>query len=163
MPQICDMGKTALLPFRRHAEEFFARKNPTASAGSEPAILVPEASMQTTRPPKPLSPAQLQLIMNSVFCATRFCETKSFPTHSLLNTVGWNLIRSAIRLNKTSGPRFTADWLLPPEETVWVKKWCAFQIKDVKWQRRLKNALRNFKRKTQREETLWRHWRRWKR
>jgi hypothetical protein len=40
MPQICDMGQTALLPFRRKAcWEFFRPKNPTASAGSEPAIL----------------------------------------------------------------------------------------------------------------------------
>jgi hypothetical protein len=33
MPQICDMGQTALL-----TEDFFARKILTASAGSEPAI-----------------------------------------------------------------------------------------------------------------------------
>jgi hypothetical protein len=26
MPQICDMGQTALLPFRRKAEDFFAKK-----------------------------------------------------------------------------------------------------------------------------------------
>jgi hypothetical protein len=38
MPQICDMGQTALLPFRRHAEDVYAPKNPTASAGFEPAI-----------------------------------------------------------------------------------------------------------------------------
>jgi hypothetical protein len=31
MPQICDMGQTALLPW--------GPKNPTTSAGSEPAIL----------------------------------------------------------------------------------------------------------------------------
>jgi hypothetical protein len=34
----------------RHAEDFYARKNPTASAGFEP-----EASMLNTRPPKPLA------------------------------------------------------------------------------------------------------------
>jgi hypothetical protein len=39
----------------RHAEDFYARKNPTALAGFEPANSVPEASMLTTRPPKPLS------------------------------------------------------------------------------------------------------------
>src|SRR5215510_11077936 len=39
MPQICDMGQTALLPFRRKACcGFFRPKNPTASAGFEPAI-----------------------------------------------------------------------------------------------------------------------------
>jgi hypothetical protein len=35
MPQICDMGPTALLL----AEDFSALKNPTASAGFEPANL----------------------------------------------------------------------------------------------------------------------------
>jgi hypothetical protein len=40
MPQICDMGQTALLPLRRKACcGFFDMKNPTASAGFETAIL----------------------------------------------------------------------------------------------------------------------------
>jgi hypothetical protein len=40
MPQIYDMGQTALLPLRKkRAEDFFALKNPTASAGFEPANL----------------------------------------------------------------------------------------------------------------------------
>jgi hypothetical protein len=41
MPQSCDMGQTALLPLRRiwHAEDFIRPKNPTASAGFEPANL----------------------------------------------------------------------------------------------------------------------------
>ena len=40
MPQICDMGQTALLSLEgRRAENFFALKNPTASAGFEPANL----------------------------------------------------------------------------------------------------------------------------
>jgi hypothetical protein len=40
MPQVCDMGQTALLPFRRKAcWAFFRPKNPTDSTGSEPAIL----------------------------------------------------------------------------------------------------------------------------
>ena len=39
------MGQTALLPSEgRRAEDFFALKNPTASAEFEPANLVPEAS-----------------------------------------------------------------------------------------------------------------------
>jgi hypothetical protein len=38
MPQSCDMGPMALLPLRRKAcWEFFRPKNPTASAGFEPA------------------------------------------------------------------------------------------------------------------------------
>jgi hypothetical protein len=40
MPQICDMGQTALLHLQRKACcGFFRPKNPTASAGFEPAIL----------------------------------------------------------------------------------------------------------------------------
>jgi hypothetical protein len=40
MPQIYDMGQTALLPSEgSRAEDFFALKNPTASAGFEPANL----------------------------------------------------------------------------------------------------------------------------
>jgi hypothetical protein len=46
-PQICDMGPTALLPFRRKAEDFLR-------PGFNPRSWVPEASMLTTRPPKPL-------------------------------------------------------------------------------------------------------------
>ena len=40
MPQSWDMWQILLLPLRgRHAEDFYARKNPTASAGFEPANL----------------------------------------------------------------------------------------------------------------------------
>jgi len=40
MPQIYDMGPTALLPLRRKACcGYFSPKNPTASAGFEPANL----------------------------------------------------------------------------------------------------------------------------
>ena len=40
MPQIYDMGPTAVLPLRRKAcWGFFRPKNPTASAGFEPANL----------------------------------------------------------------------------------------------------------------------------
>jgi hypothetical protein len=53
MPQSWDMGQIYFPSEGRHAVDFFNRKNLTASAGSEPMIWVPEASMQTTRPPKP--------------------------------------------------------------------------------------------------------------
>jgi hypothetical protein len=41
MPQIWDMGQIRLPPPSggRHAEDFYVRKNPTASAGFEPATL----------------------------------------------------------------------------------------------------------------------------
>ena len=55
MPQIYDMGPTALLPFRRKVcLEFFRLKNPTASAGFEPADLGTKGQHATPRLPKPL-------------------------------------------------------------------------------------------------------------
>ena len=40
----------------RRAEDFFAQKNPTASAGFEPANLGTKDKHATSRPPKPLIP-----------------------------------------------------------------------------------------------------------
>ena len=52
---IYDMGPTALLPLRRKAcRGFFRPKNPTASAGFEPANLCTEGQHATPRPPKPM-------------------------------------------------------------------------------------------------------------
>ena len=51
MPQICDMGQTALLPFRRKACSGKIRK---ASDGFEPANLGTKGQHATSRPPKPL-------------------------------------------------------------------------------------------------------------
>jgi hypothetical protein len=49
------MGQTALLPLRRKAcRGFFCPKNPTASAGFEPANLGTKGQHATSRPPKPL-------------------------------------------------------------------------------------------------------------
>ena len=54
MPQIYDMGPTAYFPSEgRRAEDFFALKNPTASAGFEPANLGTKGQQATSRPPKP--------------------------------------------------------------------------------------------------------------
>jgi hypothetical protein len=50
-----DMGQAALLPLRRRAcWGFFHPKNPTASAGFEPANLGTGGQHATSRPPKPL-------------------------------------------------------------------------------------------------------------
>jgi hypothetical protein len=50
-----DMGQTVLLPLRRKAcWGFFCPKNPTASAGLEPANLGTKGQHATSRPPKPL-------------------------------------------------------------------------------------------------------------
>ena len=55
MPQIYDMGPTALLSLRRKTcWGFFVLKNPTASAGFEPANLGTKGQHATPRPPKPL-------------------------------------------------------------------------------------------------------------
>ena len=57
MPQIYDMGPTALLPLRRKAcwGFFFSPfKNPTASAGFETATLGTKGQHATPRPPKPI-------------------------------------------------------------------------------------------------------------
>ena len=49
MPQICDMGqKEGVLRI------FFALKNPTASAGFEPANLGTKGQHTTFKPPKPI-------------------------------------------------------------------------------------------------------------
>ena len=58
MPQIYDMGPTALLPLRRKAcwGFFSPLKNPTASAGFEPANLGTKGQHATPRPPKPVLP-----------------------------------------------------------------------------------------------------------
>jgi hypothetical protein len=49
MPQIYDFPSEG-----RRAEDFFALKNPTASAGFEPANLGAKGQHATLRPPKPL-------------------------------------------------------------------------------------------------------------
>jgi hypothetical protein len=56
MPQIYDMGPTALLSLRSKACWwcFFALKNPTASAGFKPANLGTKGQHATPRPPNPL-------------------------------------------------------------------------------------------------------------
>ena len=53
MPQIYEMGPTALLPLRRKAYwGFFRPKNPTASAGFESANVGTKGQHATLRPPK---------------------------------------------------------------------------------------------------------------
>jgi hypothetical protein len=70
MPQICDMGSTALLPFRRKAclRVFSAIKNPTASAGFEPANLGTRGQHANPRPPKPLKKQSTEIIERKKMC-----------------------------------------------------------------------------------------------
>jgi hypothetical protein len=64
MPQIYDMGQTALVPLRRRlAEDFFALKNPTASAGFEPANLGTKGQNATSRLPKPVCMPSIPRLM----------------------------------------------------------------------------------------------------
>jgi hypothetical protein len=63
MPQIYDMGQTALLPSEgSRAEDFFALKNPNRF---EPANLGTKGQHATPRPPKPLllNITQMKLVM----------------------------------------------------------------------------------------------------
>jgi hypothetical protein len=63
MPYSYDMGPTALLPLRRKAcWGFFCPKNPTASAGCEPANLSTKGQHATSRPPKSLTSLLTYLI-----------------------------------------------------------------------------------------------------
>jgi hypothetical protein len=56
MPQVCDMGQAFYFPSKgRRAEDFFALKNPTASAGFEAANLGTKGQHAISRPTKPLS------------------------------------------------------------------------------------------------------------
>ena len=69
MPQIYDMRPTALLPLRRKAcWGFFRPKNPTASAGFEPANLGTKGQHATPRPPK-----HRNLSLQSVTHLLRYC------------------------------------------------------------------------------------------
>jgi hypothetical protein len=59
MPQSWDMGQILYFPSEgRYAEEFFIR------SGANPRSLVPEASMLTTRPPKPLCVCYVSYLLN---------------------------------------------------------------------------------------------------
>ena len=64
MPQICDMGQMALLPFRRRRAE----DSKPASAGFESANLGTKGQHATSRPPKPLRVH----VSFEVFAATKF-------------------------------------------------------------------------------------------
>jgi hypothetical protein len=81
MPQICNIGPTALLPHRRKACcGFFRLKNPTAS---NPLSWVPEASMLTTRPPKTLYISLTLQIM------PKFLKLSDPPIHRHVTTLTW--------------------------------------------------------------------------
>ena len=67
------------LPRGRRAEDFFALKNPTASAGFEPADLSTRGQHATCRPPKPL---RLALANPPIFTATTYHDHHQYNLQS---------------------------------------------------------------------------------
>jgi hypothetical protein len=68
-----DMGQTTLLPLRRkECWGFFRPKNPTDSAGFEPAKLGTKGQDATSRPPKPLS-GRIGLLFIFICFLNKFC------------------------------------------------------------------------------------------
>jgi hypothetical protein len=67
MPQIYDMGPMALLPLLgRRAENFFALKNPTASAGFEPANLCTKGP-KLSKPPIGIQVSWVQITERQIY------------------------------------------------------------------------------------------------
>ena len=71
-------GRLYFPPEGRHAEDFFAPKNPTASAGFEPANLGTKGQHTTSRPPKPLR-VHLNIILPSMPGSPKLSLTLRFP------------------------------------------------------------------------------------
>jgi hypothetical protein len=97
MPQICDMGLTALLPFRRKAclRIFPTLKIRRLRPGLNPRTWVPEASTLTPRPPKPLCKELVKTV------SIRAVKKRS----GLLYTIRYCCIHRGIQ-------RVTARWLI---------------------------------------------------
>ena len=111
MPQIYDMGPTALLPLRRKAcWGFFRPKNPTASAAFEPANLGTKGQHATPRAPKPLFRVHV-----------RFYLSKSSVAEAIYTAFNGRLSEQRIRPNvegigrglmKGTAPVFVSkDWV----------------------------------------------------
>ena len=71
MPQIPSEG--------RRAEDFFDLKNPTASAGFEPANMDTKGQHATPRPPKPLANFVESQIFWDVYCYLPTCRVRVLP------------------------------------------------------------------------------------
>ena len=101
------MGPTALLPLRRKAcWGFFRPKNPTVSAGCEPANLCTKGQHATSRPPRPL---HLQLgpklsYSNDISAVCPVCTVTAWTAVSLSS----QLVGTAGRL---------AGWLFRTSQT----------------------------------------------
>ena len=133
MPQICDMGPTALLPLRRKAcWGFFRPKNPTASAGFEPANLGTKDQHATPRPPKPTFLKMCLLCSRFIKKQARITETLCKDLITFMTISGWILLKmrnicdKGCRGNQTA--RFMFNNYPPPKKPchLWdnVEKYC---------------------------------------
>ena len=90
MPQIYDMGPTALLPLQRKAcWGFFRPKNPTASAEFEPANLGTKGQHATPRPPNYNNEIILaHFVINKLILVFKYFK----PSDSNSITHMWNIL-----------------------------------------------------------------------
>ena len=91
MAQIYDMQPTALLPFWRKAYwGFFRPKNPTASAGFEPANLGTKGQHATPRPPKPICTviSIIIILRNKLFADNVIIGTEAASFNTIVTFVG---------------------------------------------------------------------------
>ena len=87
MPRKSATWETALLPPKGgHAVDFFARKIRRLRPGSNQRSWVPEASMLTTRPPKPLS--------KNIYCKN---DTRTFQCQNKFQTEHPNVSGAAVQ------------------------------------------------------------------
>jgi hypothetical protein len=92
MPQSCDMRPMALLPLRRKTRSgVFRQKNPTASAGFEPANLGTRGQRLTTRPPKPLSHVLVPRNI-SVLGSTKTAEHHRFSVYCIAKLLQFTIV-----------------------------------------------------------------------
>ena len=86
MPQIYDMGPTALL--RKACWGFFRPKNPTPSAGFELANLGTKGQHATPRPPKPLCYyiKEKHILLSQVYCVWQVVKTPTIISNNPVYT-----------------------------------------------------------------------------
>ena len=81
MPQVYDMG---------HGEEFFALKNPMASAGFEPANLGTKGQHATSRPPTQLCSNNSIIILGSSSSSSSSSSSNSSSSSSCSSSSSGN-------------------------------------------------------------------------
>ena len=124
MPQIYDMRPTALLPLRRKAcWGFFRPKNPTASAGFEPANLGTKGQHATPRPPKPLVYYYTLINIGIIWRAGRANTT---PPLFYFNWSFYKIQNLPSRILSTQQQFFfwLLDWTRASKSTGWSKSLC---------------------------------------